>query len=278
MSSSVLFLCLFLLIRNTYQTSTINGTIVKTVLCNESGVRCTDDCSTLLVCGKDEITPLRTVFCPDTSLDTPYCTKNACSSSTIGTCSAKVTSIFKCTESGIFPDPDDCTRYRQCNDVGITADYYQCPVGYNYNSLIGLCDKTAVCDTIDCSGSKVEAVTFKLNPRFYAFCYTTATARRIRSPIYQCNANLMFSTKANTCVYQCASAGVFKDLTNCHAFFSCSGSVSNLKWVRKVCPTNFFFDGTECVVEKSPCSAVSTPSVVEDSSTNSNDTTDATYL
>lgn len=165
------------------------------------------------------------------------------------------------------PDPNDCTRYRQCDDVGILTNYYQCPSGYNFNSQNGLCDKTATCDVIDCSASKdkaiTTAVTFKLNPRFYAFCHTS-TSGRIESAIYKCSANLIFSLKANTCIYQCASEGVFKDLTNCHAYFLCSGSARNFKWVRKVCPAKYFFDGEECVMEHSPCSSANADLVIQD--------------
>lgn len=152
-------------------------------------------------------------------------------------------------------DPNDCTRYRQCKDVGILSDHYQCPLGYNFNSKIGLCDKTATCDIIDCSESIDQAVTFKSNPRFYAFCYK-ATSDRVQRPIYKCSKNLIFSLTTNSCIYRCASAGRFNDLNNCHAYFECSGTVGKFKWIRKVCPLNQFFDGTNCVMERSPCSSV----------------------
>lgn len=156
-------------------------------------------------------------------------------------------------------DPNDCTRYRRCNDIGIISDYYQCPSGYNFNSKIGLCDNTATCDVIDCSESINQVVTFKSNPRFYAFCFKDPSGR-VQRPIYKCRKNFIFSMTTNSCIHRCVAAGRFKDLKNCHAYFECSGTVGTFKWVRKVCLLNKFFDGKNCVVEHSPCSSKYKPS------------------
>ena len=47
-----------------------------------------------------------------------------------------------CTEEGLFPDPDDCTKFYRCVKIDgkFTISEYSCPSGLLFNPEIMICD------------------------------------------------------------------------------------------------------------------------------------------
>lgn len=102
-----------------------------------------------------------------------------CSSLVNSNCSVTVEGfIFQCFQTGIFPDPYDCTVYHMCTPAGseFVELKLKCDSGFAYNSLTTKCSipiTNGTCSTISPSCSKVgNTGPDPQNPSLYYVCLT----------------------------------------------------------------------------------------------------------
>ncbi|KAJ6645645.1 hypothetical protein Bhyg_00852 [Pseudolycoriella hygida] len=227
-------------------------------VCNRSGPQCADDCTTLMLCAAESMTPFANVSCAKSTPSLPYCVSNTCSS-TPGNCSSALP--FRCTSAGVFPDPNDCRRYRHCNESNAESTAYICPLGFVFNSKINLCEFTKsshhsskICNTVDCSRKTNEVAEYKPNRAFFSFCFVDSDGVR-ETIMFKCENEEyeIYDVSKNMCTFNCKKSGYYQDPSNCENYYVCSPSSGGFKAEKIPCPTGYYFDGTKCTKDSSKC-------------------------
>nr|AOF40176.1 venom peptide HtC6Tx1 [Hadogenes troglodytes] len=64
---------------------------------------------------------------------------------------AAIAGAFECEEEGYFQDPDDCSRYIQCDENNRPSQPMECGPGLHFDDDTKVCDYP---DRVECKGSK----------------------------------------------------------------------------------------------------------------------------
>lgn len=158
------------------------------------------------------------------------------------------------------PDPNDCTRYRQCEESNAESTIFVCPAGYLYNSKINICEikksHSKFCNTVDCSQKSNEVVVYKANPAYFAFCFVDLTEGTRETIMFKCDLEQyeIYDPVENACKFNCKSAGHFQDPSDCNSYYVCSAaSLGTYKSDKFQCPSMYYFDGERCTTDSSKC-------------------------
>lgn len=194
--------------------------------------------------------------------DRPFCSGRTCSATPDYT-KAACRPEFTCTSEGIFPDPSDCTLYRNCPAPNNASVLYQCPTGYAFNSKAAACSWVGTNlprNRVDCSNpaNANSMVLYDGHAAYYAFCFINSLiVDEIKIYMYKCQDELneVYDLSLGQCVYNCTAAGNFKDRTDCNGYYCCSaGNDGKLVANKVACPANFHFSGSQCVAQNAqPC-------------------------
>ncbi|XP_058463023.1 uncharacterized protein LOC131437585 [Malaya genurostris] len=223
---------------------------VFTFACNNNfGAGCTA-CKAAQVClGTENVADVDCTVTPAT----PYCNKDQCSSVPAEGCQPDAqVEKFICTAEGFFPDPKQCGNYHYCEKANAISDLYNCPTGYVYNPVTGLCKRNSSasdCVVIKCPSASGYG-SYGTNKTLYAYCrYAGTPAVLTQTIVFKCAPNSAFD--GSTCVYQCSKEGKFENTVNKSTYYECS--ILGGKWVSTLnnCPTNKKFDPTKqvCVTQ-----------------------------
>lgn len=154
----------------------------KNVTCTKVGQVC-KDCLEVYYCislpGGKWINDLLEVCDPETPC---LAAIGNCSSLVNPDCPATISGYkFKCYQTGIFPDPYDCTAYHMCTqldpngEADLVETTLKCSSGFAYNSLTAKCSIRIIngnCSTISPSCSKLgETGPDPQNPSLYYVCF-----------------------------------------------------------------------------------------------------------
>lgn len=224
-----------------------------TPTCTKGGAECSADCTVLMLCAAGDATPLATSPC---SSPTQYCVGSACTGTPADSCTAGPT--FPCTSDGLFPDPENCTKYWEC--VAGTATLYECPVGFVYDSLVDRCAastaRTVVpavpCNKLDCSKKPNGFLVYPGNPAYYAYCALETTGK-ITTYMFKCDYPTfqIFDLVSNQCIYDCKASGYYQDPADCNGYYYCSAAKANP--IRATCTPTYVFDGVGCNKDATTC-------------------------
>lgn len=164
-------------------------------------------------------------------------------------CSTTTDSVI-CTDVGLFPDPNDCTRYYKC-DSSLTATIETCPTGFVYYSVGQLCRKREQnnCQTLkSClkTSNTGKLVRFSDDAAIFAYCGDNALPTMFRCTDRK---NEIFDERLGFCRYNCRRDGLFVDRTNCEGYILCRKL--NNQWRPQAwnCPTDYWFNQTRCEVQ-----------------------------
>ena len=152
-----------------------------------------------------------------------------------------------------FLDVENFTRYHVCAAAGQPSKHFQCPSGSVYISKESSCgiidDKTELPQNINCADRANEVVVYISDPAYYVLCFD-------KKYVFRCPdvENQIYNETSAECVYQCRSAGVFKDRLDCNSYYVCDAAISGGFVSKHVqCPKKHYFNETQCSRELLKC-------------------------
>lgn len=192
-----------------------------------------------------------------------------CSSLANSECEAAASGYnFKCYQTGIFPDPYDCTAYHMCtpqNPTGIGETKLKCDPGFAYNSLTAKCSIPIIngnCSTISPPCNTLgETGPDPQNPSLYYVCLTVrdpvATTSTTLPAIFSCPNDQVFDgvsacKNSTTTITEptldygltadgnCKTLGYFPVMNDCIGFNNCY--IVNYPPQRRNCVYKMYFD------------------------------------
>lgn len=111
---------------------------------------------------------------------------------------------FRCTDTGYFPDPLNCSRYHLCSAAGASGSAvatYECPNRFVYNPATTMCKLSSSpndCAVIDCSYDPYGYVLYPADKNFFASCSPEEDPLLLKCPQYH-----VFVPTQYTCVSFC---------------------------------------------------------------------------
>jgi len=207
------------------------------VICNSDGAPNSCDATIVYACGTSAATK-PDVICGGPA---PYCVADSngdnakCSATPLASCPAN-TLNFKCTDTGIFPDPNDCHTFYNCYQVAISgvntllAQGFTCPNLYVFDPSgpknPDYCRLTynAYCTTSGCTTNDIKNVPLSypwlLSGQYVATCQKTSpTIVTFCPPNYDVNV----STLPASCTMNCKNpVGKFRIIGTTNQYFVCA--------------------------------------------------------
>ncbi|KAJ6646175.1 hypothetical protein Bhyg_01386 [Pseudolycoriella hygida] len=194
------------------------------------------DCTTLWKCENSANPP--TINCKAAYPDRPHCNEGGCTATQSAEC--VVSEVFRCTDAGYFPDPQDCTKYHLCAAAGATdgaVATYKCPNGYTYNTETTLCKLNGYCYKVNCTGDPFGYTIYPGNYTFYASCRGDDVPWILRCPKLN-----VFSVNESKCVFQCPFEGRIADPDSQLRYYECYLEGNTYYYTREKCVDGYLFD------------------------------------
>jgi len=216
----------------------------------QEGFHCAD-CETLVYCTKRKNEPFKssyTVTCGKGQICdkvNKYCAPE----SSTNQCSRGYK--FECFRPGLFPDPNSCTHYYNC-DENLKESIYTCPPGLEYSASLKECIPGRRCmDFKDKCTSDFQVVQWPFDENLLYVCKQSATGQ-FNPLFFRCPKGYKFESgscqKENITEDSQTGGYLLADPDNCKAFFT----VHNNKLIHYYCPNGQFFDerGQSCATGK----------------------------
>lgn len=213
--------------------------------CTSLGQQCLDE-NTWIVCAEgndDSLIEIGRVTC--SSLNVSFCCNKQRNQCDIEGCGLDEYGLrFKCIKEGVYPDPNNCTRFHEC-DKDLTHFEGVCD-GSEFNANTSGCgpSENSNCSrdpfiTFNCDDPVVHAFVFPQYPRYFAYCIPTAYGLYT---VQECRNNEVFDESRGRCepVVICSGYKVYPDEEDCHNYFKCSGA--NEQPMLQRCPDGQGFD------------------------------------
>ena len=188
------------------------------------------------------------IHCADMDAKTPHCNNGVCSATASDKCKIDPPkSDFVCTNSGYFPDPNDCRKFYFC--VKDAAKEFTCSSNFVYSHQKNACIKQTVssdCAVIKCKYATVlEYVVYPKDPNVYGLCI-----RDHPTLMFKCPEDEEFDTKTSKCNFVCKTAGLFPVPGNEQKYRECVAVGTRFELNERECPTGSIFDAVKrrCVV------------------------------
>lgn len=244
--------------------------------CTAAGLQCASDCITLMTCVRNGQKPVSARQCAS---PTPYCVKGTCTSepdSSNTECTTSSSGSIYCPSIGLFPDPNQCDRYHNCDAADTDSQVLLCDSGFVYYSLAGLCrrrDNDGMCQRLNKCRNPQDAgklVRFDADPAFFAVCSTVLQSQETAAATMLACADPtveIFDEQQQQCRYDCKQEGSVVDRSNCRGYIECRRLNGRWAPARMQCQPSAsyqFLNGrcvrnaTQCVSEdgtKSPADA-----------------------
>lgn len=198
------------------------------------------------------------ISCPS---DVPYCITDEggvrCSKSpTTPTCGENPIepgpNDLRCSGSGYFPAPDDCSKYFVCDTIGSAPYAYQCPGKMIYDLNLARCRPkrwAKDCKTLKCDLASRNPVTVHpVYPQYFGLCNTYDVTQETAVVVLRCPNNFVYNRQAMACTFKCKTTGYFQGSER-NKFFLCYKWGFRYQYLEQTCPPGFYFDvaSTNCI-------------------------------
>jgi hypothetical protein len=188
------------------------------------------------------------LICADDDPNKPYCAKGVCSATADDACSGPDApdSDFLCTDSGYFPDPNDCQKFHFC--IGTKDNAFLCSNNYVYSHEKTSCIRRKVssdCAVIKCPyKTQYQYVLYPKDSNVYGLCI-----RDKPTLVLKCAAGEQFDIAASQCVFLCKAEGLFPVQGSDTKYRECIRiGLNKYQLVDRECPQGSVFDS-----DKGPC-------------------------
>lgn len=170
----------------------------------------------------------------------------ACSATPASTCpDPNVIVGLRCSSSGYFPAPDDCSKYYVCDAIGSTPYAYQCPSRMVYDPNLGRCKTKRVskdCSLLKCDlRSKSPVTVHPVYPQYFGICDTYNVNLGFAVAVLKCPNNFIFNLKTFSCDFKCRTKGYFLGSQR-DRFVVCYKAGGKYKYIEETCPPDYYFD------------------------------------
>ncbi|XP_075215764.1 uncharacterized protein LOC142321510 [Lycorma delicatula] len=202
---------------------------VSTVSSNCTSETSCTSCSTLRLCYPNPTGPgyleYKRVECNGT---TPFCDKYSGSCSSEPTSDCGTMDEFICLRDGIFPDPNNASRYYTCKNLRSYS--FQCQNNYCYD--IGWNKCNSWCNYWDyCSGYNGRKKHYPFTDNIYTYCIGG-----LPTLVNRCDVNSYINETSQRCEPYCTSEGFLRDENDCTKFYRCNRETHGYKRTPLQCP------------------------------------------
>lgn len=159
---------------------------------------------------------------------------------------------MRCSGSGYFPAPDNCSKYYVCNGFGSSPYVYQCPADMVYDASLTRCKpkkpSNKYCSILECA-QRNPVVVHPVYPQYFGLCDTYNLTLETAVAVLRCPNNFLFNPKTFACEYKCRKIGYFPG-SDWNKFILCYRVGLRLKYVEETCPPGFYYDeaSSNCVI------------------------------
>ncbi|KFM79162.1 putative chitinase 3, partial [Stegodyphus mimosarum] len=141
---------------------------------------------------------------------------------------------FRCTEEGFFRDPEDCTKYYQCNKTGpgnddFRSEKFQCPDGYVFDENGRYCNAPELSEPCDETSGSTRI---------------TKSEESVSSTASTTTSSGTSSTSSSVSKGECTEEGFFRNPEDCTKYYQCSRNeeTDEIERTDFTCPDGRIFD------------------------------------